>query len=110
MFKKTGLVLAAGLVLAGSVTLGGCDSVHLRDGYQFGDATAIVLDTVSDAGEQRDRWCDDGDKVARTVLIGVVRTWLPLYPEEGVCSDSLFLNTLAAAVARGKPEPVVDPL
>lgn len=110
MFKKVTVALAAGLALAGSVALSGCGAEQLEDGYQFGDATSIAVEAAGNAGELRRRWCEGGDKVARTVLIGVVRAWLPLYPEGGVCSDSLFLSTLAAAVARGKPEPVVDPL
>jgi len=89
---------------AGAVTLTGCESAQLDDGYQFGDATAMAVEAVSNAAELRRRWCEDGDRLARTLLIGAVRAYMPAYPSEGICSDGQLLTALAEA-AGVEPHP-----
>lgn len=111
--------LAKGAVLVGAVVacgvVAGCSgdgvaSKRLADGYQFGDATAIVLEAAGNAPELRRRWCVEGDRVSRTLLIGAIKAYMPLYPAAGLCTDSLLLETLAAAVTAKGAGPPADPM
>jgi len=101
VIKVTALAVC---MTAGAVTLTGCKPAQLDDGYQFGDATAIAVEAVANAKELRSRWCDDGDRLSRTLLIGAVRAYIPAYPSDGICSDGQLLTALAEA-AGVEPRP-----
>ncbi|SIQ10775.1 hypothetical protein [Marinobacterium stanieri] len=80
------------LIIAG--TLAGCSSPRLQDGYQIGDATGTAVDGTLHLLELRHRHCQQTDPVARALLLRLIRTVLPAYPAEGICTD--ILSTLEA--------------
>ncbi|MBP0047663.1 hypothetical protein H9C73_02850 [Marinobacterium sp. AK62] len=81
------LLIAA--ALAGA--LAGCENINTRmdDGYQFGDLTGTALDGTVHALTIQQQYCTESDPVARAVLLRLIRTALPGYPSDGLCTDVL---------------------
>jgi len=87
MKSNKGLIVAA-LVLLVLAVVGGCRSGVLDDGYQAGDGTRASIDGAVTVAELRDRYCTEGDSVARQLLLLAARSVQPDYPEDGICSDA----------------------
>lgn len=83
--------LYAGLIASAAVlALAGCaaqspDDALSDDGYQFGDVSKHVTGTLH---EQQAEYCAAADPTRRAVLLAVIRTRYPLYPESGLCTDA----------------------
>ncbi len=84
------------IVLTG--TLAGCSSPRLQDGYQVGDATGSAIDGALHLLTLREQHCTQTDPVARALLLRVIRTALPTYPEDGICTDILSVMEVSNAV------------
>jgi|GEM_PF-1509209 len=106
------LLLAAAVALVAVVGLQGCKPEQLKDGYQFGDGTKIVLEAVRTIAHYRYAYCVEGNQGVRSLLISAVRAWEPDYPEAGICSDAgelaanlaAFLGSDAEGVRVAKPD------
>lgn len=78
----------------------GCTSppTEVADGYQFGDITRFNQHELSKLSAQRAVYCSDTSSSAlKQIAIDLIRTKLPLYPADGICTDAFtaLLNTVA---------------
>jgi hypothetical protein len=77
------------LAIAAAIASSGCSAPRLQDGYQFGDLTGTALDTTISLSELQDDYCATADPVARSILLGLMRSVVPEYPVKGLCTSVL---------------------
>lgn len=69
--------------------LAGCSAPRMQDGYQVGDLSGTAVDATVGVLTMQQRYCAESDPVARKLLLKVIRSAVPDYPEEGLCTDVL---------------------
>lgn len=62
---------------------------NLEDGYRPGDGVKTALDTTVKVLTIQQRYCMESDPVARAVLLKIIRSSIPLYPKDGLCTEVL---------------------
>ncbi|MET4163739.1 hypothetical protein ABIE61_003605 [Marinobacterium sp. MBR-111] len=77
------------LVVAGTLAVSGCSAPRLQDGYQPGDLTGMAVDETEEFMEMQDRYCSTSDPVARAILLMLIRSAVPTYPADGLCTNVL---------------------
>ncbi len=74
-----------------AICLAACANVETRldDGYQVGDLTGTAIDSTVKVLTIQQQYCATQDPVARAVLLKIIRSTMPLYPKDGLCTDVL---------------------
>ena len=67
----------------------GCASIEtpLDDGYQPGDVGRTVYGGAGRILQLQHEYCQNGDLLAREMLLYFVRSAVPGYPVDGLCTD-----------------------
>lgn len=73
-------------ILLLSLLLTGCAN------YEFGDATREVFDA-------RGQYCNAQTEAEREAALLLIRTWLPDYPEDGICEPG-FISKVLSEIAQ----------
>ncbi len=99
MKKLAHWLLAFWLLLMMPMLLTGCQTPpELKDGYQFGDISKIALRDIKKISHARDVYCADASTVIlRKAAVITIRSYLPAYPENGICTrlDKVLTDTIA---------------
>lgn len=68
------------------VVLSGCAAIKtpIDEGYQFGDTTSSIVHIQA-------KYCAETDPVQRAILLTVIKSAVPTYPERGACSNLVEL-------------------
>jgi hypothetical protein len=77
------------IALAMVAAIAGCSTPRLQDGYQVGDLAGTAVDGTLQVLTLQHRYCTESDPVARAILLRVIRTAVPGYPADGLCTDLL---------------------
>ncbi len=77
------------LVITATIAVSGCAAPRLQDGYQLGDLSGTAIDGTLHVLTLQHRYCTESDPVARTILLSMIRSAVPGYPADGLCTDVL---------------------